>query len=450
MVTKSSWFPPGRLYENIPVSLVSQWGRKNGSQPLKLTPGKHTVVLAFVCEPNDGGQTVRVESNPVDIEILAPDAPAAETSTSANLTEQRYDLTGIRFLAPPTYELGKQPAVELLKTFTAYDIAPAAWERGRIEQRGATLTVVNTEDVHRHVADILEGLRKHKDQGVVLELTVVWADPAWREKFPTLAPGRFVRPSKTGAELNAARTDDLTPGKLPAFPPHPERLELLPTLADLEKLASWKGAGHASVPNTHPFFLPNGGKSYLGILKRRNAVRPPTREGEERELVTVQTGLTFLWQPLVVEREGKKSVWLWLRAEYTVPLGPTATPPDGSFADVPAVVSVNSLEAVIDVPDEWGFRLSLGLLPEGDPIPEEKGQRELLIFGRVKVQPLEEAPPRKVWIQVGEVPGGDRPGSPYQRGPGTPNGVTARVTATFALDASPLTPAPGVVMDSAS
>jgi beta-lactamase regulating signal transducer with metallopeptidase domain/thiol-disulfide isomerase/thioredoxin len=354
----------------------------------------------------------------------------------AELTERQYDLTGIRFLAPPTYELGKQPVVELLKTFTAYDIPPSDWERGRIEQQGATLTVVNTEGIHRHVADILEGLRKHKDQGVALELTVVWADPAWREKFPTLAPGRSGRPSKPGAELNPARTDDLTPGKLPAFPPHPERLELLPTLADLEKLTSWKGVRPPSVKGI-PFLLPNGGKSYLTVVQRRNAVRPPTREGEEREVVTVQTGLTFEGQPLVVEREGKKSVWLSLRAECTAPLGPTATPPDGSLPDVPAVVSVNSLEAVIDVPDEWGFRLSLGLLPKGDPIPEETGQRELLIFGRVKVQPLEEAPPRKVWIQVGEVPGGDRPGSPYQRGRGTPNGVTSQVTATVSVDAGP-------------
>jgi thiol-disulfide isomerase/thioredoxin len=328
----------------------------------------------------------------------------------SELTERQYDLTGIRFLAPPTYELGKQPAVELLKTFTAYDISPSDWERGRIEQQGATLTVVNTEDVHRHVADILEGLRKHKDQGVGLELTVVWADPAWREKFPTLAPGRSGRPLKRGVESSPPRTDDLTPGKLPAFPPHPERLEVLPTLADLEKLTSWKGVRPPSVKGI-PFLLPNGGTSYLTVVKRSDAVRPPTGKGEGREAVTVQTGLTFEGQPLVVEREGKKSVRLSLRAEYTAPLGATATPPEGSFPDVPAVVSVNSLEAVIDVPDGWGFRLSLGLLPKGDPIPEERGQRELLIFGTVKVQPLEEAPPRKVWIQVGEVPGGDRPGT---------------------------------------
>jgi hypothetical protein len=82
---KSSSFPPGRLYEDIPVSLVSQWGRKNGSQPLKLTPGKHTVVIAFVCTPGDEGWPVRVESNPVEIEVLASQAAGQSAGSPSTI-----------------------------------------------------------------------------------------------------------------------------------------------------------------------------------------------------------------------------------------------------------------------------------------------------------------------------------------------------------------------------
>ncbi|MBM4039992.1 MAG: hypothetical protein FJ290_15925, partial [Planctomycetes bacterium] len=64
---KSSWFPPGRRYDNVRISLVKDW--KCGDEPLVLKPGKHSVRVWFVAEPTekDGGKPVRFATNSVDI-----------------------------------------------------------------------------------------------------------------------------------------------------------------------------------------------------------------------------------------------------------------------------------------------------------------------------------------------------------------------------------------------
>jgi hypothetical protein len=57
-------FEPGRQYNAIPVSLNYRWQAKDTREPLRVTPGKHTIRVAIFARPN-----VRAVSNPIEIEI---------------------------------------------------------------------------------------------------------------------------------------------------------------------------------------------------------------------------------------------------------------------------------------------------------------------------------------------------------------------------------------------
>ena len=78
---RSSWFTPGRQYENIPIAVGPPWA--SAGKPLILEPGKHAIRVAFIASPtgDDGGKSVRALSNPVKIEVVdaRPETPAAET-----------------------------------------------------------------------------------------------------------------------------------------------------------------------------------------------------------------------------------------------------------------------------------------------------------------------------------------------------------------------------------
>lgn len=69
---KSSAFPPGREYKDIPICLDSHWQSKEKRKPVDLSVGRHTVRVAFIAEPAERGQgqPVRAVTNPVEIEIL--------------------------------------------------------------------------------------------------------------------------------------------------------------------------------------------------------------------------------------------------------------------------------------------------------------------------------------------------------------------------------------------
>jgi len=79
---KSSPFGPGRQYNDIAVTLANAWRSKTGNRPIALAPGKHTVRIAFLPAPNDGGAPARAVSNAVEIEI-APAEAAAEAAAKA-------------------------------------------------------------------------------------------------------------------------------------------------------------------------------------------------------------------------------------------------------------------------------------------------------------------------------------------------------------------------------
>ena len=70
---KSSWFPPGRQYNDIVISLVTNWQTKDGRH-LRLTPARHAVRFALIATPTDraqGNSPIRAVSNPVQI-VIAP------------------------------------------------------------------------------------------------------------------------------------------------------------------------------------------------------------------------------------------------------------------------------------------------------------------------------------------------------------------------------------------
>ena len=68
--------------DDIHLALLSKmWLNKKDGKALELTPGKHTVHIAFTAQPTekDGGKPIRAVSNPVEIEILPVDAKPADT-----------------------------------------------------------------------------------------------------------------------------------------------------------------------------------------------------------------------------------------------------------------------------------------------------------------------------------------------------------------------------------
>ncbi|GAF71756.1 unnamed protein product, partial [marine sediment metagenome] len=85
---RSSRFPPGQQYKDIRFVLEKRWWRKKGDRPLQLTPGKHSVRVAFTAQPKekDAGKPVRVISNPVEIEILAAKPPEVKPEAAPPLT----------------------------------------------------------------------------------------------------------------------------------------------------------------------------------------------------------------------------------------------------------------------------------------------------------------------------------------------------------------------------
>ena len=70
---RSSYFPVGREYHDIAVTLERNWHRKSDRATLRLSPRKHSVRIAFTMQPtgSDKGAPVRVVSNAVEIEVLA-------------------------------------------------------------------------------------------------------------------------------------------------------------------------------------------------------------------------------------------------------------------------------------------------------------------------------------------------------------------------------------------
>lgn len=82
---KSSWLPPGRSYEGIPVSLKPAWHARQNDPPLRVSAGRHTVRVAFIASPasNDKGQPVRAISNAVEIEVTAAEGASATTQPAA-------------------------------------------------------------------------------------------------------------------------------------------------------------------------------------------------------------------------------------------------------------------------------------------------------------------------------------------------------------------------------
>jgi len=66
------WFGPDCQYYDNRIALGKYWRSKDTGQSITLKPGWHTVRAAYLAQPNGihAGQPVRIESNPVNIEIL--------------------------------------------------------------------------------------------------------------------------------------------------------------------------------------------------------------------------------------------------------------------------------------------------------------------------------------------------------------------------------------------
>ncbi len=92
---KSSYFPPGRQYNDIPIVLENSWhvaeppvhGNTGNAHPsLALATGKHTLIVVFHCDPDPSGNTrnsLSVQTNPVDFEVAAPTSAPAEWHPSS-------------------------------------------------------------------------------------------------------------------------------------------------------------------------------------------------------------------------------------------------------------------------------------------------------------------------------------------------------------------------------
>jgi HEAT repeat protein len=68
---KSSSFPPGKHYTGVLIPLDRSWRHKTTNQPLKLSKGRHEILVAFTAKPTqeEPGPDVRFVSNSVEIEV---------------------------------------------------------------------------------------------------------------------------------------------------------------------------------------------------------------------------------------------------------------------------------------------------------------------------------------------------------------------------------------------
>lgn len=74
----SSWFPPERSYEDIPITFTHGWFEafpppwyRTGAPILKPTSGKHTIRVAFTANPHGdkSEKDIRFVSNPIVIDV---------------------------------------------------------------------------------------------------------------------------------------------------------------------------------------------------------------------------------------------------------------------------------------------------------------------------------------------------------------------------------------------
>jgi predicted Ser/Thr protein kinase len=92
---RSSYFPPGREYKDIPVALTENWGKVTSTPPqldapalaenLKLAPGKHTLRLIFFCDGGSSHRSIVIESNAVEFEVASEGTRVSELTFNALL-----------------------------------------------------------------------------------------------------------------------------------------------------------------------------------------------------------------------------------------------------------------------------------------------------------------------------------------------------------------------------
>jgi beta-lactamase regulating signal transducer with metallopeptidase domain len=141
---RSSWLPPGRVYEDIPIELNGQyWFAASTSAqdskstattsgaliPLKLSPGKHSLRVIFFCDGGSSHRNIVIESNLVEFEIAAAKNDEEFLKAAAMTLSE---VTGLQ------WELKEKPRERGLTLYgeskpqtgevtTRYAIFPMAW-----------------------------------------------------------------------------------------------------------------------------------------------------------------------------------------------------------------------------------------------------------------------------------------------------------------------------------
>ncbi|NQT11184.1 MAG: biopolymer transporter ExbD [Planctomycetes bacterium] len=188
--------PPGREYDDIPISLVHWWSNRKTHRPLDLTVGKYTVRVAFaaLATAKDGGKSVRAVSNPVEIEI--PTRQAEPNRESKPLAIDLIFAEG-NLRETPSFWIGyEQLDKEALRERAAR----------RIEASGELKVVVRADRAmpHKHVAELLDLLKAVGAKNVsvaVFPLCSVFAIDPGPGRDGTIR-GKVIGPEKRGEPGN--------------------------------------------------------------------------------------------------------------------------------------------------------------------------------------------------------------------------------------------------------
>jgi beta-lactamase regulating signal transducer with metallopeptidase domain len=85
---------PGQVLAHIAIPLDAGWlAAEPSHDPLKLSPGKHTIRIGFIAEPADRtlARPAALMSNPVEVEIVAEAGPDAVTASKARDDDEATD-----------------------------------------------------------------------------------------------------------------------------------------------------------------------------------------------------------------------------------------------------------------------------------------------------------------------------------------------------------------------
>ena len=177
IAAKSSHFPPGREYTDMPLALTDNWRTRGGDKPPKLSPGKHTLQIIFFCKDDSSGKNLVVATNVVGFEVAAPAVPSVTTDASQLATGGPWE-TAEAFLAAVANSKNRD-AMRMTDPVSA--VSRQIKDFGELPGlKGMSITRMHADDaVALGATKLFEFERKGKKKTVFIQLGLIKSRGLW-------------------------------------------------------------------------------------------------------------------------------------------------------------------------------------------------------------------------------------------------------------------------------